>query len=118
MQKNLLLKTGLIVAILLIFLYGMLGIPKSLSRAGLKEALLERIHLGLDLKGGTHLILVVQVNEAVSGETDRAAENLKQELTKARIPYADISKPDPNQPEKVVVKGVPLDSQSQVRSIV
>ena len=118
MQKNLLLKTGLIVAILLIFLYGMLGIPKSLSGAGLKEALLERIHLGLDLKGGTHLILVVQVSDAVNGETDRAAENLKQELAKAHIPYADISKPDPNQPDKVVVKGVPLDSQSQVRSIV
>jgi preprotein translocase subunit SecD len=118
MQKNLLVKTGLIVAILLIFLYGMLGIPKSFSAAGLKQALLDRIHLGLDLKGGTHLILAVQVNEAVNAASERAIESLKQELTKGRITYGDISVSDPNQPDKIVVKGVPLDAQSQVRSIV
>jgi preprotein translocase subunit SecD len=118
MQKNLLVKTGLIVAILLVFLYGMLGIPKSLGKEGLKQALLDRIHLGLDLKGGTHLILEVQVSDAINGETDRAIENLRQELVKAKISYADISKPDPKQPEKIVVKGVPLDATSQIRNIV
>ncbi|MBZ5507631.1 MAG: protein translocase subunit SecD [Acidobacteriia bacterium] len=118
MQKNLLIKTGLIVATLLVFLYGMLGIPKSLGKEGLKQALLDRIHLGLDLKGGTHLILEVQVSDAINGETDRAMENLKQELTKAHIAYADISKPDANQPEKFVLKGVPLDATSQIRNIV
>jgi preprotein translocase subunit SecD len=118
MQKNLLVKTGLIVAILLVFLYGMLGIPKSLGKEGLKQALLDRIHLGLDLKGGTHLILEVQVSDAINGETDRAIENLRQELVKAKISYVDISKPDPKQPEKIVVKGVPLDATSQIRNIV
>ena len=118
MQKNLLVKTGLIVAILLVFLYGMLGIPKSLGKEGLKQALLDRIHLGLDLKGGTHLILEVQVSDAINGETDRAIENLRQELVKAKITYADISKPDPSHPEKFAVKGVPLDATSQVRGIV
>jgi preprotein translocase subunit SecD len=117
MQKNLLVKTGLIVAILLIFVYGMLG-PKLFSGEGLKAALLDRIHLGLDLKGGTHLILQVMVNDAVNAESERSIEALKQELTKARIAYGDISVPDPNQPDKVVIKGVPLDAQSQVRSIV
>jgi preprotein translocase subunit SecD len=118
MQKNLLVKTGLIVAILLVFLYGMLGIPKSLGKEGLKQALLDRIHLGLDLKGGTHLILEVQVSDAINGETDRAIENLRQELAKAKITYADISKPDAKQPERFVVKGVSLDATSQIRSIV
>ncbi|HEX4605951.1 MAG TPA: protein translocase subunit SecD [Candidatus Angelobacter sp.] len=118
MQKNLLIKTGLIIGILLVFLYGMLGIPKSLGKEGLKQALLDRIHLGLDLKGGTHLILEVQVSDAINGETDRSIENLKQELTKARISYSDISKPDPNQPDRFVLKGAPLDAASQIRSIV
>jgi preprotein translocase subunit SecD len=117
MQKNLLIKSGIIVGILLVFLYGMLG-PKIFSREGLKAALLDRIHLGLDLKGGTHLILQVMVNDAVNGETDRAIETLKVELAKAKIPYADMSKPDPNQPDRVVIKGVPLDATSQLRSIV
>jgi preprotein translocase subunit SecD len=116
MQKNLLLKTGIIVAILLIFVYGMLG-PKLFSGAGLKAALLDRIHLGLDLKGGTHLILQVMVNDAVGAQSDHATEILKDELQKAKVNYADVGKVD-NQPEKVVIKGVPLDASSTVRGIV
>jgi preprotein translocase subunit SecD len=116
MQKNLLLKTGIIVAILLIFVYGMLG-PKAFSGAGLKAGLLDRIHLGLDLKGGTHLILQVMVNDAVGAQSDHGTEILKDELQKAKVNYADIGKLD-NQPEKVVIKGVPLDASSTVRGIV
>jgi preprotein translocase subunit SecD len=116
MQKNLLLKTGIIVAILLIFVYGMLG-PKLFSGAGFQAALLDRIHLGLDLKGGSHLILQVMVNDAVGAQSDHAAELLKDELQKAKVNYADIAKVD-NQPEKVVVKGVPLDASSTIRGIV
>src|SRR6201996_9245341 len=97
MQKNLLIKTGIIVAILLIFIYGMLGIPKSFGKEGLKEALLQRIHLGLDLKGGTHLILQVMVDDAVGAQSDHAVEILHDELQKAKIPFADIAKAD-NQP--------------------
>src|SRR6476661_3484643 len=117
MQKNLLLKTVIIVAILLIFVYGMLGIPKSFSSEGFKNAMLDRIHLGLDLKGGTHLILQVMVNDAVGAQSDHAIEVLKDELQKGKVPFADIGKAD-SQPEKVVIKGVPLDSGSTVRSTV
>jgi preprotein translocase subunit SecD len=117
MQKNLLLKTVIIVAILLIFVYGMLGIPKSFSSEGFKASLLDRIHLGLDLQGGTHLILQVMVNDAVGAQSDHAVEVLKDELQKAKVTYADIGKVD-NQPEKIVIKGVPLDASSTVRGIV
>jgi preprotein translocase subunit SecD len=118
MQKNLLIKTGIIIAILLIFIYGMLGIPKSFSGQGLKEAMLEKIHLGLDLKGGTHLILQVMVNDAVGAQSDHAIEVLRDELQKAKVTYADIAKQD-NQPEKIVIKGVTSpDASSTVRGIV
>jgi len=116
MQKNLLLKTGIIVAILLIFVYGMLG-PQLFSGAGFKASLMDRIHLGLDLKGGTHLILQVMVNDAVGAQSDHAVELLKDELQKAKVNYADIGKVE-NQPEKIVIKGVPLDASSTVREIV
>jgi preprotein translocase subunit SecD len=119
MQKNLLTKSAAIIAILLIFVYGIFGIPKGLSGDALKQAILKNIHLGLDLTGGTHLILQVMVNDAISAESDRAVELLKDELQKAKVTYTEISKPDPaNHPEEVVVKGVPLDSGSQLRSIV
>src|SRR6185437_3553867 len=119
MQKNLLSKTALIIAILLVFVYGIFGIPGSLSGDGLREAVLSRIHLGLDLKGGTHLILEVMVNEAVSAETDHAVEQLKDELQKAKVTFSDVSKPDPqNQPEKIEIKGLPIDATSTLRGIV
>jgi preprotein translocase subunit SecD len=119
MQKNLLSKTALIIAVLLVFVYGIFGIPGSLSGDGLKQAVLDRIHLGLDLKGGTHLILEVMVNEAVSAETDHAVEQLKDQLQKAKVTFSDVSKPDPqNQPEKIEVKGLSIDAASQLRGIV
>ena len=119
MQKNLLSKTALIIAILLVFVYGIFGIPESLSGDGLKQAVLNRIHLGLDLKGGTHLILQVMVNEAVSAETDHAVELLKDELQKAKVTFSDVSKPDPqNQPEKIEIKGLSIDAASTLRSVV
>ena len=117
MQKNLLIKTGIIVAILLIFIYGMLGIPKSFGKEGLKEALLQRIHLGLDLKGGTHLILQVMVDDAVGAQSDHAVEIMKDELQKAKVNFTDVARVD-NQAEKVVVKGAPLDASSTIRGIV
>ncbi|MGH9568205.1 MAG: protein translocase subunit SecD, partial [Candidatus Angelobacter sp.] len=119
MEKNLLTKTGVIIAVLLFFVYGIFGIPGSLSGDGLKQAVLDRIHLGLDLKGGTHLILQVMVNEAISAETDHAVEALKDGLQKAHVTYADITKPDPtNQPERIEIKGLSLDGASALRSIV
>src|SRR5215470_3433502 len=119
MQKNLALKTLFIVAVLLVFIYGIFGIPSGVSGDALKQSLLDRIHLGLDLKGGIHMILQVMVNDAVNGETDHAVELLKEQLQKVNITYAEISKPDPtNHPEQVVVRGVPPDGSSQLRKIV
>ncbi len=119
MQKKLLTKTLIIVGVLLVFLFGIFGIPKSVDGDGLKKAVLSNIHLGLDLKGGTYLILQVMVNDAIGAETDHTMEMLKEEFTKAKVPFTDISKPDPdNHPEHIVIKGVPVDSGSQVRSIV
>jgi preprotein translocase subunit SecD len=119
MQKNLLTKTAVIIAILLVFVYGIFGIPIGLSGDALKQAVLGQIHLGLDLTGGTHLILQVMVNDAVNAETDHAVELLKDELQKAKVSFADIGKPDAaNHPEQIVIKGVSLDGGSTLRSIV
>ena len=80
MQKNLLVKTIFIIAVLLVFAYGIFGIPKSFTPQGLKEAMLQRVHLGLDLKGGTHLILQVMVNDAINADSDRMVDRVKQKF--------------------------------------
>ncbi len=119
MTKNLWIKTLLIVVVLLAFLYGIFGMPQKLSGEGLKSAILERIHLGLDLKGGTHLILQVVVNDAVNADTDRAVERLKEDLRSRNLSYSDITKPDPvNHPEQIVLKGVPPEASGDLRSLV
>jgi preprotein translocase subunit SecD len=119
MNKNLGWKVIVIVATLLFFLFGIVGIPDKWSGSGLLEALQNRIHLGLDLKGGTHLILQVQVNDAVNVDSDNAVERLKADLRARKINYAEIGKPDPvNAPEKIVLKGVPPESRSDLLSIV
>ena len=111
MNKNLTPKIILIIAVLLVFLFGIFGIPKSFTPAGLLAALQDRIHLGLDLKGGTHLILQVQVNDAVNAETDRAVERLKDDLKSRNVSYGEITKPNPQQnPELISIKGVPPES--------
>ncbi len=119
MNKNLGWKLILIIALLLIFVFGIFGIPKSWSGGGLLDAMTQRIHLGLDLRGGTHLILQVVVNDAVNAESDRVVERLKDDLSKRKINYTDITKPDPaNNPDKVVIKGVAPESAGDLRSIV
>jgi preprotein translocase subunit SecD len=118
MNKNLLWKLLFIVAILLFFLFGIFGIPKSLSKDGLMTALTDHIHLGLDLKGGTHLILQVHVNDAVNVDAQNAIETLKDQLRKRKIDFADISQPDQqNNPDHIVIKGVQSGSRSDLMSI-
>jgi len=119
MNKGLGWKVIVIVGVLLIFVYGIFGIPSGVSGGALADALLQRIHLGLDLKGGTHLILQVQVNDAVNIDSDAAIEALKAGLKTAKVNYAEISKPDPvNHPEQIIIKGVPPDATSALRTLV
>jgi preprotein translocase subunit SecD len=119
MNKNFLWKFALIVAVLLACLYGIFGIPQSFSGQGLLAAMTKRINLGLDLRGGTHLILQVQVNDAVNADSDNAIEILKEQLNKLKIAFADISKPDPqNAPDKVVLKGISPDKRKDLLDIV
>ena len=118
-NKTLLWKAVVIVGILLAFLFGIFGIPSSLSGQGLLTAMTDRIHLGLDLRGGTHLILQVQVNDAVKVDSDNAVEVLKEQLNKRKIAFAEIGKPDPdNNPDRIVIKGVPPASRSDLLDIV
>jgi preprotein translocase subunit SecD len=119
MNKNLLWKLIAIIATLLVFLFGIFGIPQSFTGEGLLTAMTNRIHLGLDLRGGTHLILQVQVNDAVRTDSENAIEVLKEQLSKRKIAFADISQPDPqNSPDKVVLKGVPTEGRKDLLDIV
>jgi preprotein translocase subunit SecD len=117
MRKNLTGKTVLIVAILLVFIFGIFGIPHGLGGQALKDALAKRINLGLDLKGGTHLVLQVMVDEAVGAETDNALGRLQSDLQAAGISVGSIVKPNPSDPVTLQISGVPADKSGDVRNL-
>lgn len=105
MGKNLAGKTGFIIAVLVIFVYGIFGIP----HGSLKQSITDRIHLGLDLRGGTHLVLQVHVAEAINSATDRDVQRLN-----SAIPGVTATKLDPAHPEVITISGVQPAQQSSV----
>jgi preprotein translocase subunit SecD len=116
MKKNLKNKVLLIVAILLIFVYGIFGLPSGFSGKALMDSLTRRIHLGLDLRGGVHLILQVVVSEAINAETDNTVARIQQDLQAAKVPYSQVYKPDPARPDSIRIEGTDPLKASTVRS--
>jgi len=93
MSSNLKWKAIFIAAIILVCFVGLVGIPEvPKSLAAVKSNFTNRIKLGLDLQGGTHLILQVQVQEAVSQETDQILDNITKALRDKTIRYDEIRK--------------------------
>ena len=110
MGKKLASRTGFIVAVLVIFIYGIFGIP----HGGLKQSLENRINLGLDLKGGTHLVLQVHVAEAVNSSTDRDVQALNTALAATG---ATAAKMDPAHPETITISGGSPTQQSAIHDV-
>src|SRR5262245_50454551 len=59
----------------------------------LKENLAENIKLGLDLRGGTHLVMQVQADDAIKAITDGNVLKTDSELKKANIPFTAVKSP-------------------------
>lgn len=117
MGKNLKGKTAFIVALLVVFCYGIVGIPHGFGPAALKQAITDRINLGLDLKGGIHLVLQVHVAESINSTTDRDVERIQDDLSKASVTGATVGKLDPAHPEAISVTGVSATNASSTRAI-
>jgi len=118
MKKNLKSRVALIIAVLVVCVYGIIGLPSGLSGPALQEALAKRIHLGLDLRGGAHLILQVVVKEAVSAETDNTVARIQQDLKTASLTFSQVSKPDPaNQPTVIHIEGTAQAKSGDVHSL-
>ncbi len=64
----------------------------------------KQLKLGLDLKGGVHLVLRVQTDDALRLETDQEMERLRDELTKAKVAFTNLVAPDVT---RFRVEGVP-----------
>jgi preprotein translocase subunit SecD len=117
MKKNLNNKIALIVAVLVVCVWGIFGASSGFSGKDLTEGLTKRIHLGLDLKGGAHLILQVKVEEAVNAETNNTAARIQQDLKKANLTYSQVYVPDAAKPQVIRVEGTATASSSAVQTL-
>ncbi|AXC11627.1 Protein-export membrane protein SecD [Acidisarcina polymorpha] len=115
MRKNLNTKIIVILAALAICVFGITGIPHGVTPAALKNALVSRINLGLDLRGGTHLVLQVHVEEAVGATADSDAARIQTELQQAGITVGSVVR-DPQRTDAIQIQGAPADRVGDIRT--
>jgi preprotein translocase subunit SecD len=118
MRQNLTQKTIFIIAVLLVFVYGIFGIPKGFSGQALQTAILNRIQLGLDLKGGTRLILQVEADQAVAGQAQQDGQRIQQSLQQNGITGEQVINPDPKkQPGVIQILNAPVAKNTDISSL-
>src|SRR6266576_4341658 len=93
MTSNLKIKILVIVVVILACIYGIIGLPTSTQQ--LVENWHKNIHLGLDLRGGSQLVLQVQIQDAFKAEADSVIQRLKDQLNTTRIPFTEMMRNDP-----------------------
>jgi preprotein translocase subunit SecD len=74
----------------------------------------EKIKLGLDLKGGIHLVLKVNTGDAVRLETETTAEQFREELVDAGVTSASTSTESET---SFLVTGIPQERDQEFRRL-
>jgi preprotein translocase subunit SecD len=113
-MQNIRWKIITIVVVLIVFagvgVYPILASWKNLPAPGwLKE---KQLKLGLDLKGGVHLVLRVQTDDALRIESETEMERLRADLQTRNIPVSKIELVNPTQ---FRVEGVPPAQEAEFR---
>ena len=76
----------------------------------------KKFNLGLDLQGGVHLVMGVEVEKAVQQKADRLADSLRDELKTQKIAYSRIDRP--RNTADIVVSLAPDASTSSFEKLV
>lgn len=111
-------KRNLMVRVIIIVVVALLGIivvvrphhkptKRDFTWAGLKENLAQNIHLGLDLRGGSHLVMHVKVEEALQLMAENNADSAFNAAKEKGLPVTDrspIRPADPNA-KRVITPG-------------
>jgi len=115
MNPNLKWKALFIFAVILFCIYFLFGYPVfPTSVAQVRDNFSKQIKLGLDLQGGTHLILQVQVQEAIAQETDITVDRLTTLLRSKNVHYDEVRRDDDTH---IRIRNVDPSQLSQFRDI-
>ena len=121
MDNNLKIRFGVIAVVMLVCIYLIIGIPK--SKDDIVGNWKHNIRLGLDLQGGSQLVLRVNLQDAFKATADAVIDKLKDELKNAGIDYTDMDRNDPQSIAEadqiqITVKGVPAVKGGDFRKLV
>ena len=115
MNKNLRWKAIVILVTFIVFfglgVYPMLALKYGLPAPGWLMA--KQLKLGLDLKGGVHLVLRVHTDDALRLSTEGTSEQLREALKTANINVGNITVTSPT---SFRVEGVPQDRDQEFRN--
>ena len=94
-KKNLLQRTIIILLVTLVSIYIVIGprrrpTLKDFSWSGIKATLASNINLGLDLKGGAHLVLRVKTDEFLKSLTEGNASAIQATAKEAGLPVKEV----------------------------
>lgn len=103
MKKNLRWKVFLVVAVIGLSLF--LTYPPG-----------EKIQLGLDLRGGMHLVLQVVTDDAIENETDQEILRLVEQLKKKEITYKGVIKRE-ERVGQIILQNFDPEKEGQVRDL-
>src|ERR1700691_2987225 len=116
MNSQLRWKFIFIAAVILLCIYGLIGVPTfPTSWSQIKQNLADRIKLGLDLKGGSHLVLQVQVDEAIGQRCDQAVDQITKQVHEKNITVGEISRVDDTH---ILVRNVDPNTSGAFRDLV
>ena len=90
-MKDLRWRAALVLAILVVALVYLLPtVDRQLPAWWVKFFPDDKIHLGLDLQGGMHLILEVESDKAVENSAERFAQELKDDMGSEHIRFRQV----------------------------
>jgi preprotein translocase subunit SecD len=116
MNPNLKWKALFIAIIVVLCLYGLFGRPQfPTAWAQVKGNFAHNIKLGLDLQGGTHMIIQVQAEEAVGLVTDQTRNRLADLLRERSISYGSIERLDST---RILVRSIGEGQTSAFRDLI
>ncbi|MDQ3254813.1 MAG: protein translocase subunit SecD [Acidobacteriota bacterium] len=120
MRKNLLQRIILIAVVTLVSLYIVIGprrTPKlsDFTLAGINNTLRENIRLGLDLKGGSHLVMRVKVADYLKRLTENNSIALANAAKEAGLPVKEVRPEVSERNYRVVVEATDVSKLDQIR---
>jgi preprotein translocase subunit SecD len=118
-KKNLLQRTIIIAIVTLVGLYVVIGPRRrptlhDFGWSGIKATLAENIHLGLDLKGGTHLVMRVKTDEVLKNLTLADAASINKAVKDAGLPAKEATPEVVNGNYRIALEATDASKTAQV----